>query len=45
VDKDWTLYRSVFIDDAFIDYFSAGVIAGSLDEVTDPSPGTSAPWC
>jgi len=33
--KDWALYRSVFIDDAFIDYSSAGVIAGSLDEVTD----------
>jgi SnoaL-like domain len=33
--KDWVLYRSVFTEDAFIDYSSAGVIAGSLDEVTD----------
>jgi 3-phenylpropionate/cinnamic acid dioxygenase small subunit len=33
--KDWALYRSVFTDDAYIDYSSAGVIAGSLDEVTD----------
>ena len=32
--KDWELYRSVFTDDAFIDY-SAEVIAGSLDEVID----------
>jgi 3-phenylpropionate/cinnamic acid dioxygenase small subunit len=33
--KDWELYRSVFTDDAFIDYSESGVIAGSLDEVTD----------
>ena len=33
--KDWELYRSVFTDDAYIDYTAAGVIAGSLDEVTD----------
>ena len=32
--KDWELYRSVFTDDAFIDY-SAEVIVGSLDEVVD----------
>ena len=32
--KDWELYRSVFTEDAFIDY-SAEVIAGSLDEVID----------
>ena len=31
--KDWELYRSVFTDDAYIDYSSAGVIAGSRDEV------------
>jgi hypothetical protein len=33
--KDWDLYRSVFTEDAFIDYSSAGVIAGSRDEVAD----------
>lgn len=32
-DKDWELYRSVFTDDAHIDYSSAGAIAGSRDEV------------
>jgi hypothetical protein len=33
--KDWELYRSVFTDDAYIDYSSGGVIAGSRDEVLD----------
>lgn len=33
--KDWALYRSVFTDDAYVDYSSAGVIAGSRDEVAD----------
>jgi len=33
--KDWGLYRSVFTDDAYIDYSSAGAIAGSRDEVAD----------
>jgi hypothetical protein len=33
--KDWALYRSVFTDDAVIDYTSAGAIVGSRDEVTD----------
>jgi hypothetical protein len=33
--KDTELYRSVFTDDAYIDYSSAGVIAGSRDEVAD----------
>ena len=33
--KDWELYRSVFSEDAYIDYSSAGVIAGPRDEVTD----------
>jgi 3-phenylpropionate/cinnamic acid dioxygenase small subunit len=33
--KDWTLYRSVFTDDAHIDYSSAGAIAGTRDEVAD----------
>jgi len=33
--KDWELYRSVFTDDAHIDYSSAGAIAGSREEVAD----------
>ncbi|MEZ0367060.1 nuclear transport factor 2 family protein [Mycobacterium sp. pUA109] len=33
--KDWALYRSVFTDDAVIDYTSAGAIAGPRDEVAD----------
>lgn len=33
--KDWELYRSVFTEDAHIDYSSAGAIAGSRDEVVD----------
>ena len=33
--KDWDLYRSVFTDDAQIDYSSAGAIAGTRDEVAD----------
>lgn len=44
--KDWDVYRSVFTPDAVIDYSSAGVIAGSRDEVTDwLSAGfASIPW-
>ncbi|HWS91301.1 MAG TPA: nuclear transport factor 2 family protein [Mycobacterium sp.] len=33
--KDWVTYRSVFTDDAHIDYSSAGAIAGGRDEVAD----------
>lgn len=33
--KDWELYRSVFTDDAHIDYSSAGAITGGRDEVVD----------
>ncbi len=33
--KDWQLYRSVFTDDAHIDYSSAGAIVGSRDEVVE----------
>ena len=33
--KDWELYRSVFTDDAHIDYSSAGAAAGPRDEVID----------
>jgi 3-phenylpropionate/cinnamic acid dioxygenase small subunit len=33
--KDWALYRSVFTDDAFIDYESAGGIKGDREAVAD----------
>jgi ketosteroid isomerase-like protein len=33
--KDWELYRSVFTDDAHIDYSSAGAVVGGRDEVVD----------
>lgn len=33
--KDWELYRSVFTEDAHIDYTSAGAIAGRRDEVIE----------
>lgn len=33
--KDWALYRTVFTDDAHIDYSSAGAAVGSRDEVAD----------
>ena len=33
--KDWELYRSVFTDDALVDYSSAGAVAGTRDEVID----------
>lgn len=33
--KDWGLYRSVFTEDAHIDYSSAGAVVGSRDEVVD----------
>jgi 3-phenylpropionate/cinnamic acid dioxygenase small subunit len=32
-DHDWDLYRSVFTDDAVIDYSSAGSVVGTRDEV------------
>jgi hypothetical protein len=32
-EHDWDLYRSVFTNDAHIDYSSAGSIVGSVDEV------------
>jgi hypothetical protein len=31
--KDWDAYRTLFSDDAAIDYTDAGGVAGSLDEV------------
>ncbi len=33
--RDWDRYRSVFTDDAEIDYTSAGGIAGTLDEIIE----------
>lgn len=33
--KDWELYRSVFTEDAVIDYSSAGAVVGTRDEVAD----------
>ena len=33
--KDWELYRSVFTEDALIDYSSAGAVVGTRDEVVD----------
>ncbi|MBO0677159.1 nuclear transport factor 2 family protein [Mycolicibacterium sp. S2-37] len=33
--KDWELYRSVFTEDAQIDYSSAGAVVGGRDEVVD----------
>ncbi|STZ42915.1 bile acid 7-alpha dehydratase [Mycolicibacterium gilvum] len=33
--KDWDLYRSVFTEDAHIDYSSAGIPPGSRDEIAD----------
>ena len=33
--KDWETYRSVFTEDAHIDYSSAGAMVGSRDAVVD----------
>jgi 3-phenylpropionate/cinnamic acid dioxygenase small subunit len=33
--KDWTLWRSVFTDDAHVDYSSAGGIAGDRETVAN----------
>ncbi|CRZ15054.1 nuclear transport factor 2 family protein [Mycolicibacterium neworleansense] len=33
--KDWELYRSVFTEDAHIDYSSAGAVVGGREEVAD----------
>ena len=44
--KDWDLYRSVFTDDAQIDYSSAGIPPGSRDEIADlfGSAFEAVPW-
>jgi len=33
--KDWDLYRSVFTDDAVIDYSAHGIDAGSREQITE----------
>ena len=45
-EHDWELYRSVFTDDAHIDYSSAGAIAGSREEVVAflSEAFTTIPW-
>jgi uncharacterized protein (TIGR02246 family) len=44
--KDWELYRSVFTDDAHIDYSSAGAVVGGRDEVVEWSEADFGviPW-
>lgn len=44
--KDWALYRTVFTDDAVIDYSSAGIPPGSRDEIADlfSSAFAAIPW-
>ena len=44
--KDWELYRSVFTQDAVIDYSSAGIPAGSRDEIAEflKNGFTTIPW-
>ena len=37
--KDWELYRTVFTDDAVIDYSGAGQIVGTRDEVVRTPDG------
>lgn len=33
--KDWELYRTVFTEDAVIDYSSAGAVVGARDDVVE----------
>jgi ketosteroid isomerase-like protein len=44
--KDWDLYRSVFTDDAVIDYSSAGAAVGPRDRVAAAleEAFTAIPW-
>ena len=44
--KDWDPYRTVFTDDAVIDYSSAGIPAGSHDEIAVmfSEAFTAIPW-
>jgi 3-phenylpropionate/cinnamic acid dioxygenase small subunit len=43
---DWELWRSVFTEDAVVDYSRSGVICGSRDEVADflAAAYASIPW-
>ena len=45
-EHDWDLYRSVFTDDAHIDYTSAGFVAGPREEVVAAlaEAFTAMPW-
>jgi hypothetical protein len=45
-DNDWDLYRSVFTEDAYIDYSSAGAAAGPRDLVAAELEKcfTTIPW-
>ncbi len=44
--KDWELYRTVFTEDAVIDYSSAGIPAGSRDEIAEmfTQAFAAVPW-
>ncbi|MCV7279588.1 nuclear transport factor 2 family protein [Mycolicibacterium flavescens] len=44
--KDWDLYRSVFTDDAVIDYSSAGIPVRSREEIVEffTQAFTAIPW-
>lgn len=44
--RDWDLWKSVFTEDAVIDYSKSGVICGSRDEVADflAQAFASMPW-
>ncbi len=44
--KDWDLYRSVFTDDAVLDYSSAGIPVGSRDQIAEmfSQAFTTVPW-
>jgi hypothetical protein len=33
--QDWDLYRSVFTDDAHVDYSAAGMVTGSIDQAVE----------
>ena len=41
-DRDWSRWRSLFTDDATLDYTESGGIAGSIDEVAAWLPGGTA---
>jgi hypothetical protein len=44
--KDWELYRTVFTDDAVIDYSSVGIPAGPRDQIAEMFSQTfrAVPW-